>query len=208
MTIHERLHIYRPIRWASAVTVEPAQEPVLFEEMKAHARVTGPEEEALLAGNIIAARRWVEGFTYRALISQTWTLKLGTVPSRDDALIELPGGRVQSVTSITYTDADGATQTWDAANYTVDTDWEPGRVGLAYGEVWPTIREWGLPITITYVAGYGDDPSDVPEELRTAIRMVALELFENRQESDDVSLNMVSWGAEKLASRYRIIRLA
>lgn len=208
MTSHQKLHIYRPLRWASAVTVAPAQEPVLLEEMKSHARIEAPEETALMAGNIVAARRWVEGFTYRALISQTWTLKLDTVPSRDDALIELPGGRVQSVSSITYTDSDGATQTWDAADYEVDTDSEPGRVGLAYDKSWPTIREWGLPITITYDVGYGDDPSDVPEELRTAIRMLALELFENRQESDDVSLNAVPWGAKTLASRYRIIRLA
>lgn len=208
MTTHRSLHIYRPIRWATNVTVQPTQEPILLEEMKTHARVTAPEEEALLAGNIIAAREWAEAYTQRALITQTRTLKIDRFPNREDAVIELPGGAIQSVSSISYTDTDGNPQTWATANYVVDTEWEPGRIGLAYNKNWPTdARIWDLPITITYVAGYGDDPSDVPQLIREAIMRVALELYEMRQETTSESMESVAWGARALASRYRINRL-
>lgn len=44
---------------------------------------------------------------------------------------------------------------------------------------WPGVYPYELePVTIIYVAGYGDEPSDVPEELRLAIMQLVAFQFE------------------------------
>jgi len=176
--------------------------------MKAWSRIEDADNDATIAGNIIAARRRVEHLTHRAFITQTATLKLSNFPLIDDSLIELIGGVVQSVTSIQYVDSAGSTQTWASSEYVVDSDWEPGRISPAFDKVWPTVREWGLPVTITYVVGYGDDPGDVPEEIRTAIKILAAEIHENREETVIGSqISAVPWGVKSLADPYRVIRM-
>lgn len=199
--------IFRPERWSLSKTL-PAKEPVTIDDMKAHARIDDFDNDVTIKDFIVAGREWVENHTHRALITQTFTLKLSEFPLATKAIIELMGGKIQSVTSIEYVDAAGATQTWATSEYIVDSDWEPGRVSLAFDKTWPTIREWGLPITIVYVAGYGDDPSDVPASLRSAIKIIASDLYENRE--DEIigqTVNSVPWGASVLASTYRVFRM-
>lgn len=204
----DTFHVDRTIGVWPNVSVAPAQEPIPLEEFKAHARVVDAEEDALLAGYVMAARKVIERRTHRALITQTWTASIDRFPLSQDGMIELPGGKLQSVTSISYVDLAGATQTWSSSEYTVHTEFDPGRIGLAHNEDWPAVREWGLPITITYIVGYGDDPADVPEDLRMAILMLALELAERRHDTDtEVSLDMVPWGVVALSSSYEVRRL-
>ena len=199
--------IFRPHRWSLSKT-DPAQEPVGLEEMKDWARIDDADSDATLSGNIIAARRWVETLTHRALITQTLVFKIDSFPGPITTVIELPGGKTQTLTSIAYLDTNGDSQTWAALNYIADLVSQPGLVGLAYSKDWPSIREWDLPITITYDAGYGDDPGDVPEELRTAIKILAAELFENREDSIvGAPIANVPWGAKRLADPYRIHRV-
>lgn len=199
--------IFRPNRWNVSKT-DSAEEPVGLEEMKAHARIDDADNDATISGMIAAARRWIEAFTHRALITQTYVYKIDAFPGPTTTVIALPGGNTQSVTSIAYLDTDGNSQTWAASKYITDLVSEPALIGLAYDEDWPSIREWDLPITITYPAGYGDDPGDVPEELRTAIKILAAELYENREASIiGAPISSVPWGAQMLADRYRIHRV-
>jgi len=197
--------IHRPARWAPAVTVEPTLEPVGLEEMKAHGVYEAADDDALVAGFIVAARKRVEAMTQRAIMTQTRTYKMSCFPARDDALIELPGGKVQSVSSIAYTDTNGDPQTWTSSDYVVDMGWEPCRIGLAYDASWPSVREWDLPITITYVCGYGDYPGNVPEDLRAAIRIIAASMYEQREAfvmGPDMAPAYLT--PEKLISPYRV----
>ena len=199
--------IFRAHRWSLSKT-DPAQEPVGLEEQKAWSRANpDADDDATIAGNIIAARRWVEAFTQRALITQTYVFKIDSFPGPITTVIELPGGNTQTLTSIAYLDTDGNSQTWASANYISDLVSQPALVGLAYNIDWPSIREWSLPITITYDAGYGDDPGDVPEELRTSIKILAAELHENREDSIvGAPITGVPWGAKRLAEPFRIHR--
>lgn len=63
---------------------QPEIEPVTLAEAKRHLRVSdevgspelpGPDDDDI-AGLIVSAREWVEGFTGRALIDQTWRLTI------------------------------------------------------------------------------------------------------------------------------------
>ncbi len=196
--------IYRPAR-SSLAAGAPALEPVGIEVMKAHSRIENSASDALIAGYIATARELVEEMAGRALIIQTRVYRIDRFPLSTGQLIELPGGSLQAVTSITYVDSDGATQTWAAANYIADTNHAPGRVGLAWGVSWPTIRQWGLPVTISYDVGYGDNPGDVPEKLRTAIQLIAAELFERREDAiAGTIITEVPLSARRLALSERI----
>lgn len=199
--------LYRPERW-SLTDAEPDAEPVLLAELKDHLRITHGDEDQYLMGLIAAARQMAEAETHRAFIQRARTFKMDLFPVSDLALIELPGGAVQSVTSIQYLDGDGVSQTWDSANYILDAGWVPARIGLAYQATWPIIREWDLPITITYEVGYGATAADVPWLIAEAVKRIAAELYERRENSVvGASVADVSFPAWRLLSPYRILRL-
>jgi uncharacterized phiE125 gp8 family phage protein len=160
----------------------PASEPVTLAEAKAHLRVDISDDDTLIDGLIASARRYFEEAARRALITQTWRLSLDGWPSGDE--IELPRPPLQSVTSVIYKDQDGNATTWAAANYIVDTDSEPGRIVLAYGQSWPTgVLYPANPIQITYKAGYGDAGSSVPTQMKQAILLLIGHYYENREDT-------------------------
>lgn len=174
-------------------------EPVTLDEAKLHMRVTHADEDALISALITSARRWVEQFTWRALLDQTWKLILDEFPPAhrgphtvtDHHLIShhsrsgeihLPRPPLLSVTSITYHKKDGTTETVDASTYIVDTAHEPGRIALADGESWPPDTLQTIAgVEVEYKAGYGTGADDVPRDMRQAVLMLAGHLYEHRE---------------------------
>lgn len=161
-------------------TVEPTAEPVSLAEAKLHLRVDVEDDDLLIERLISAAREYIEEATGRALLNQTWELTLDGWPEGN--YIELPRAPLSSVTSIVYTDSDDTDNTFAATNYSVDTSSEPGRVVLKSGCSWPTASlANGQAITVTYVAGYGSLPTNVPGQLRQAVLMLTGHWYENRE---------------------------
>jgi uncharacterized phiE125 gp8 family phage protein len=158
-------------------TVAPAVEPVSLSEARDQLRISTNDDDTILAANIVAARQAVERDTRRALITQTWRLKLDEFPKK---AIRLPYSPLQSVTSITYVPDGGGTTTWSASEYDVFTDDEPGLICPVFGDDWPEIRLEKRGITVTYVAGYGDSATDVPAELRQAVLLQVEMLYDGR----------------------------
>lgn len=164
---------------ALVLVTAPAAEPVTLTEAKAHLRVDVSSDDTLITSLIVAAREHVESYTGRALISQTWDLFLDGFP---DCEIELPRARVQSITSVTYTDANGDAQTWAAAKYQADSKSEPARLKPAYGESYPSTRaDTFNTVTVRFVAGYGDDAADVPQLIKNGMLFLIAHLYENRE---------------------------
>ncbi len=95
---------------------------------------------------IASARLTAETRLKRYLITQTIDFYLDGF-SGD---IKLPP--FQSVTSITYTDSDGATQTLATDQYVA----EMSKITLAYGESWPETRQQNNAVKIRLVVGYGN----------------------------------------------------
>lgn len=153
----------------------PATDPLTLAEAKAHLRVTATDEDALITSLITAATDSAEIFTGRALVTQTWDLTLDSFP----CVIEVPKPPLVSVTSITYIDTDGATQTLATTEYTVDTKSEPGRIVPAYGKYWPSTREVPNAVTIRFVAGYGNAAA-VPKSIKQGMLMQIEHMFDNR----------------------------
>ena len=100
-------------------TVDPAELPVTLDEVKAHLRVTSSTEDADIMGYLLSVVSSLDGdqglLNGRALVTQTWEMKLYGFPLDG---VEIPIAPVQSVISITYVDSDGAEQTLATPVYT------------------------------------------------------------------------------------------
>lgn len=152
-------------------TVAPATDPVTLDEAKGHLGVTITDDDSRITSLIKAATEWAESFTWRSLVTQTWTAKLDDFPLQD--FIELPKAPIQSITSVAYVDGDGDTQTF--TDFTLDASGE--RILLNYGEDWPDTRDIENAVTITFVAGYGAAAA-VPESLKASILLYVEALYD------------------------------
>ena len=137
----------------------PASEPITTAVAKLHLRVDHSVDDALIDTLCAAAREYVETGTGRKCITQTWDLKLDAFPCNNGA-IWLAFPPVTSVTSITYVDTNGTTQTLSSALYT--TDLPPGvasayaRIVPAYQQTWPLTREVPNAVVVRYACGFAN----------------------------------------------------
>ncbi|CAB4152371.1 Phage conserved hypothetical protein [uncultured Caudovirales phage] len=191
--------------YALQVSVGPNQEPVSLAEARAHLRVDGYDDDATIAALIIAARTHVESITARALCTQTLVMSFDDF--EDDEYLELPRSPAQSVTSITYIDANGTTQTWSAANYKLDGHSFPARISPAYGYTFPVARDELNSCTVTYVAGYGGSHL-VPEPIKQAILLLVGAWFENREAVlTGTIVATLPFAVDALLAPYRVVYL-
>lgn len=144
---------------------------------------TNTTDDPFLTGLLEAARLHLEGASgilNRAFLTQTWDWTLDRFPVCGP--LRVPLAPLQSVTSITYLDTTGASQTLDASVYRVTiAGQELARVTLAYGQVWPVVYPVAGAITIRFVAGYGAAASAIPAPLRLALTMLAAHWYEHRE---------------------------
>lgn len=190
--------LWQNCRPSLKLTTAPTTEPVSVDELLAQYRMDVALENLLLNGYIKAAREMVETDCERALITQTWTMKLDAFP--DDA-IQIRRCPLISVSSITYLDTLGASQTLGTSVYVVNNHDEPGLITLAYGQVWPTTYDQNGAVTVTFTAGYGSYPVNVPERAKQAIRMLAAHWIENRESTVQGTVKTVPHGYEALVDR-------
>lgn len=150
--------------------------PVTLAEVKEHLRVDDADEDTLIQAYIDAATEQVQSFTSRQFVTATYDLFLDAFPK----VIRIPRAPTQSVTSISYIDADGSSQTLGTAVYDTDFNSEPARVVEADGQSWPSIRGDINSVTVRFVAGYGIADT-VPDRAKVAIKMLAADMYENRE---------------------------
>ncbi len=161
----------------SVLVTGPTAEPVSTQDVVEHSRIQSRQEDRLLDSMVLEARAVAEDTTWRKLITQTWddSFDRWTDPLR------LRQSPVQSITSVTYLDADGATQTLSTSIYELGDEEGLGVVRRQFDQVWPTLRGHVDDITVRYVAGYGDDADDVPYEFKAAIRLMAAHSYVHRE---------------------------
>jgi len=191
-----------------SLVTAPTTEPVTLDEAKAHLRVDGTAEDALITALIQAAREHVESQTGRALITQTWDGTLDSFPAR--GAIVLPKPPLVSVTSVKHIDAAGAEQTMNPSDYSVEKPAGPhaqeGRILLGYGKSWPSTRCQSNAVTIRFEAGYGA-ADKVPAALKAAMLLAIGDLYQNRERQALSSMQFYeNKSAELLLFPFRILR--
>lgn len=167
---------------ALQLVTAPTVEPVTVSDAKDHLRIDDDKDDVLIESLITAAREWAEKYQNRAYLTQTWDLFFDDYPAEP---FSLPKPPLQSVTHIKYYDTDETETEFSSDYYQVDTASFKGRIALDYGQEWPTTTLRSMNgFVVRFIAGYGDDASDVPEAVKTAIKMIVAELYENREVSD------------------------
>lgn len=165
-----------------SLVLAPTVEPFDVAEAKRHLRIAADVDEfdPDILALIAAVRSWGEAFTGRAFLPQTWDLKADGFP----ACIVLPKPPVTGVTSISYIDQNGDSQTLSSALYTTDLPSgpyaPPGRIVPAYGQSWPSTRSQPNAVTVRFACGYAD-PDSVPAAIKAALKIRLNTLFEHRE---------------------------
>lgn len=173
----------------SKVIYAAQTEPVETGEAKSWAYITNDDRDTVIARLITTSVELCQTDSGLSFITQTRQLKLDRFPSCAPYDILLPYGPVIAVTGndtatpantlgISYTDADGATQT-----LTLNTDFYLDNHGdiprLSPVDSWPTDADDRInAITITYTAGYGG-ASSVPSVIKDAILTQVVYMHEN-----------------------------
>lgn len=163
-------------------TITPVVDPISLSRVKEFLRIEHNDEDTTLNGLIQTATNICERYLSRSLITQTWTMFVDTYPARLD-WIPLSYGPIQSITSIkSYTEADTII-TNDTSTYFLANAEQNGKAVLSYGEVWDSsVLRPANGVEIIYDAGYGDDPEDIPFEIRQGILSLIAYFYEHREE--------------------------
>lgn len=158
------------------------QEPISLAEAKLHLNEDFDDNDALIRALISAARQHVESYTRRQLITQTWDYQMDAFPC--GAFI-VPLAPVSAISSMSYVDTAGVTQTWSSSNYRTDLpvgERAPRpRIEPAYGVSYPSTQAVMNAVTVRCVVGYGASGASVPAPILAAMKLLIGHWFANRE---------------------------
>jgi uncharacterized phiE125 gp8 family phage protein len=213
------------------LTTAPSVEPLSLAEGKLFLRVDASDDDALISALIKTARRFVENYTGKALITQAWTLWLDRFPGGaygrtpwwsgtkegpvsmlypyEDRRIPLLRSPVQAAVPpvITTYDLDDTATVFSASKYIVDDSIEVPEIVLRDGEVWPAPLRAAKAVKIDFTAGYGDTSATVPDDLITAMRQLLAHWYENREAVSDSAMTEVPMTVKLLLDPYKVLKL-
>lgn len=183
------------------VSTAAAVEPLTLAEARLHLQVQHTDDDAYIQTLIGVARSVAEAYTQRAFIQRTVSVDLDSNEAQSP--ITLPLGKLQSVSSFTYYDADGNGTSVTSSDYYIAAT-NPGRL-VAKNAGWGVMRDYKA-LTIAYVVGYGSTASSVPDDIRHGIRVILADLWHN--ESSDSMMGdayPIPKIAKLLLSPYRLL---
>jgi uncharacterized phiE125 gp8 family phage protein len=186
----------------SILLTPPAVEPISPAEAKAFLRVEHDDDDDVIAALIAGARIYVEAQTRRALITQTWRLTRDAWPQ--SGMIDVRPAPLRTLEAVRIYDGQGAPVEVDVGAFVVDT--AGARLVFA---------PWALPqplrtaagIELDVTVGYGDDPTDAPEPLRQAIRLLIAHWYENRGVVMPETVTSLPLTVPALLAPYRVVTL-
>ncbi|BEV02206.1 head-tail connector protein [Novosphingobium olei] len=152
----------------------PIATAVTLAEVKAQAGIESADWDALLTADIAAATELIERRTGSSICGQAWRLTLDVFP----AVVQLPGGPVTAVSSITYRDSAGIVRTLSSAAYIVDLVSVPGRIMPA--TAWPATDGQIGGVTVDFQTGF----QTVPALLKKAIITTVSAWYRDRESGD------------------------
>jgi len=189
------------------VFAAPATTPISLSAAKNHLRIDPNDSDDIVDGLLNAAVLLVENETRRALITRTIDFTIDYDwpydEQRESHRIVLPFPPLQSVTSISYVDTAGATQTLATNQYLVNATGIEGVIEPAYGVSWPSLRRQMNAITVRFVCGYGAAAA-VPEPLKQALKLLMWNWHDNPSATIGGNFNEVPMAVQSLMFPYRV----
>ena len=154
---------------------------VTLAELKEHMRLESSytAEDTLITSYLKAATVHAEKYCNRFFLETTISSFYDDFPSDQ---FELKKGEVTEVTAITYKDTDSASQTWSSTKYDTDLHSVPARIQPTITESFPDSDGSMNNVTVQYKVGWAS-ASDVPEDIKTAIKLIAARLYLVREDT-------------------------
>jgi len=181
----------------------PAIEPVDLALAKVQCRIEPDvvDEDGVLSAYIAAARAWVEAYTGRGLMTQTWQVSLYDFPSR----VWLPyAAPLASVVAVRYYDTANTLQTLSSSVYTTAAFSEPACLTLVDGQTWPSVYVRDDAVQIEYTVGVSD-VANVPPALVQAVQMLVGHWYVNREDVVTGTIStQIPMAAEALCAHHRL----
>jgi uncharacterized phiE125 gp8 family phage protein len=181
----------------------PVIEPIGLDEVKAHSRIDLDNDDLLIQDKIIAVRTMYEIILNLAIITQTWTMYLECLPMDCIEIFRIP---VQSITSVKYIDAAGATQTLASNLYYTDLNARPPRLVRTQSASWPYVQPRPSAVAVEFVAGFGDKRENVPADLRTYLLYKIGDFYENRETYSELKFQKFDY-VDSIKENYRLFSL-
>lgn len=183
-------------------TSAPATTPVSLTEAKAHLRVDGTDEDTLITSLIDAAVAHLDatGVLGRAMVTQSWAQWVNQAPG----WVRLKIGPFQSLTSVEYYDTDNALQTATLSDFETRLDGDFVIVKPKTGFTWPNAYTRQDAIKITYVAGFGNAATDVPQSIRQALLLLIGHWYEHRMAASEAVITEVPMAVDALLGAERV----
>lgn len=178
------------------VVTRPVVYPVSLSEAKDFLKVDGYDEDDLILACIEGAVDIFERSTGLALIYQTLKQTFDTYC--DDGL-ELFRSPIISISTISYKDEDGNSQTYSTSNVYVEKRHGYPKVQLKENQTFPDVSGETNNIEITFIAGYGDS-FDVPEGIKTDLKYLIKQYYDCRGDA----VRMLPTISDRIMSKYKI----
>lgn len=177
--------IRRPVR-----LIAPAMTPVSLAEVKARLRIDHAEDDADLTAMIATAVAVLDGWSGllgRCLINQTWRSSVSGFAFK--RCLPLPFDPIYSVVSVKYIDPAGVEQVLDPS-FWHHVEASP-EVIINSGAGLPATAPRSDAVRVTFVAGYGPTPEDVPAPLRHSILTMVADYYAARESFARGSISQV-----------------
>lgn len=185
------------------VVTHATSEPITREEAKAQCQVTHDAEDVWFDSLITTARRHVEQITNRTMLTTVRRVTLDGFP----CIIRLWKPPIISVTSITYIDTAGGTQTLSSSDYITSLISVPGRITPAYGLTWPSTQSRMDAVNVNYTAGYAS-AALVPQDLKHAMLLLVKHWWEHREAAATGSVKEIEFAVSALCMPYTVSEYA
>lgn len=186
-------------------TSAPATPIVSTSDAKAHLRVDTSDDDTYIAGLVGVATAVLDGPYGRvgkALITQTWAYSMWPVCGR--YAVRFPVVPLQSISSMAYFDADNVSQSLTVGDFTVYSDEDTAEIVPGIGTYWPVMYDRPDALTITAVCGFGDAPSDLPENIVHAAKLIIGAYYEGREAVTGGQMMPLPMGVDALVNVSRV----
>lgn len=175
--------------------ITPPAAVLTLEQLRRHCKIDPPtsanDADTDLSAALAGAHAFAQHYCGISIGSQTLELALDEFPTGG---IQLLRGPVTSITSVTYVDTAGATQTLDSSAYSLDDYSTPQWLLPAAGTEWPATYEAANAVKVRYVAGAATLDGAVAQ----ALRLLTGLYFDNRNAADKGALTEIPFGVQVL----------
>lgn len=183
------------------VVTPPDGYPVTHKQLSDHLRLNGlPDEDSqphLIQMALAGATAGIEEYTGQSFVQRDLSMEFEGFCSE----MQLLRGPVLSITSVTYTDEDGNSQTLSTDAYTLfSASYMPY---LKVTDI-PAYDE-NKPVIVNYSAG----KTNIPADIQSAILLLAADLYENREATGDFTARTFENSVySRILDPHRVPRLA